>query len=383
GHCYMWKTASILVGIALALMTLGIVMLASTSIIQGQSVFHDPNYFLKRQMIWLVIGAVAAAITSRIDYHIWRTFAVPLMLVCVALLVLVLIPHVGTSVKGSSRWLRLGPVNFQPSELAKLSSVILLAWWMARIQRRADEFKRGLFIPLGFLGVILMLIFVEPDFGTTMLIALVGMTMMFVGGSRFSYLLVAGLLGFVAFGLAIMQNAERMRRITAFLNPEKYSQDEAFQLLNAIYAFVIGGGMGTGLGQGLQKRFYLPEAHTDFIFAIVGEEMGMLASLAVVALFIGFFLCGVRISFRAPDKFGKLLGFGITLMITLQAAINIGVVTGCLPTKGLPLPFISFGGSSLLISLSMVGILINIARQASAVMNSKDSNYIQDASHRF
>ena len=378
----MRKTAGILILVALALMVLGIVMLASASGIQGSVLFKDPNYFLKRQVAWMFIGLLAAWLASRWDYHYWRTFAVPLLVITVVLLLLVLIPHVGLNIKGSSRWLRLGPANFQPSELAKLSSVVLLSWWMARIQRHAGEFKLGLFFPLGFLGVILMLIFVEPDFGTTMLIAVVGMMLMFVGGTRFSYLLVAGVLGFVAIGLAIMQDTERMRRIVAFWNPEKYAQDEAFQLLNAIYAFVVGGGLGTGLNQGLQKRFYLPEAHTDFIFAIVGEELGLMASLAVVGLFLAFFLCGVRISFRAPDRFGKLLGLGITLMISVQAAINMGVVTGCLPTKGLPLPFISFGGSSLLITTMMVGILLNIARQASAAMSGKES-YIRDAAHRF
>ena len=173
-----------------------------------------------------------------------------------------------------------------------------------------------------------------------------------------------------------------MRRIIAFLNPEKYATNEAFQLLSAKYAFVVGGGYGVGLGQSLQKHFYLPEAHTDFIFAIIGEELGLAASLLVVVLFVALFLCGMRISFRAPEQFGKLLGFGITLMITMQAAINIGVVTGSLPTKGLALPFISFGGSSLVISLGMIGVLINIARQIGDDTEGDERRFIKDSAHR-
>lgn len=378
----MWKTTSILVGIVLVLVTLGVVMLASTSSIQGDQLFHDPGYFLKRQLIWLAVAFISAFLTSNIDYHYWKPLAVPLALFSVVLLVMVLIPGVGLNIKGSSRWLRVGPANFQPSELAKLATVIFLAWWMARVQRRATELVRGLVIPLVGLGLILGLIFIEPDFGTTMLIGVVGMTLMFIGGTRVSYLIVAASVGLCGFTLAIMQDAERMRRITAFLNPEKYAKDEAFQLLNAIYAFVVGGGAGVGLGQSLQKRFYLPEAHTDFIFAILGEELGLAASLLVIVLFLGLFICGVRISFRAQDQFGKLLGFGLTMMIVLQAAINIGVVTGSLPTKGLPLPFISFGGSSLLMSLAMVGVLVNIARQSGDEGEVDESRCIKDAARR-
>ena len=379
----MRKTASVMLGSVLILLTLGVVMLASTSSIRAESVFGDPLFYLKKQLMWLGVAAVGCAVISRVDYHVWRRAVLPLGILCVVLLIMTLIPNVGVIVNGSRRWLRFGIMNFQPSELAKLSTVVLLAWWMARVQRRAYEFKLGLIIPLGCLGIILLLIFVEPDFGTTMLIALTGMTLMYVGGTRFSYLLIAGLMGFILFTLAVMQDAERMRRIIAFLNPEKYAQDEAFQLLNAIYAFVVGGGPGVGLGQSMQKHFYLPEAHTDFIFAIVGEELGLAASMGVVAMFLLFFICGVRISFRAPDKFGRLLGLGLTLIISLQALINIGVVTGSLPTKGLPLPFISFGGSSMLVSLAMVGILVNIARQIGTTPADEDAHYIKDSKHWF
>jgi len=378
----MWKTASILVGIVLVLIMLGIVMLASTSSIQGKTQFNDSHYFIKRQLIWLIVAAIAGIIVSWVDYRYWRSLAIPLAIFTVALLVMTLIPGVGLNIKGSSRWLRFGHLTLQPSELAKFSTVILLAWWMARVQRYAHEIKRGVIIPLFFLSIVLGLVFIEPDFGTTMLIAVVGMTLMFVGGTRFGYLLVAGALGLSGFILAVMQNAERMRRITAFLNPEKYAKDEAFQLLNAIYAFVIGGGSGVGLGQSLQKRFYLPEAHTDFIFAILGEELGVGASLGVVLLYLGLFVCGIRISFGARDQFGKLLGFGLTLMISVQAMINIAVVTGSMPTKGLPLPFISYGGTSLVMSIVMIGVLVNIARQGRAEGDQDDMSFIRDMAHR-
>lgn len=375
----MWRTTSILVGIVLILVTLGVVMLASTSRVQGQTQFDDPLFFLRRQVAWLIVAVIVAVIVSTLDYHAWRVLAVPLLLLSVALLVLVLIPGIGRNVKGSSRWLWYG----QPSELAKFAVITFLAWWMARFQRYAHDLKLGLLVPLGCLGVVLGLIFVEPDFGTTLLVAMVGMTVMFVGGTRIGYLVIASAVGLSAFALAIMQNAERMRRITAFLNPDKYARDEAFQLLNAIYAFVVGGGYGVGLGQGLQKHFYLPEAHTDFIFAIIGEELGLCASLLVVVLFLGLFVCGMRISLRAPDQFGRLLGFGATLMITCQAVINIGVVTGSLPTKGLPLPFISFGGSSLVVSMALIGLLVSISYRAGAAAESEERRFIKDSAHRF
>ncbi len=378
----MRKTASVMLGSVLILLTLGVVMLASTSSIRAESVFGDPLFYIKKQVVWLCVASVGCIAAARVDYHIWRRAAVPLAGLCVVLLVMTLIPNVGVTVNGSRRWLRFAMLNFQPSELAKPSVILLLAWWLARIRWHVKEFKQGMLIPMSALGVILLLVFAEPDYGTTMLIAVVGMLMMFTAGTRFIYLLVAGLLGASAFCFAIMYNAVRMRRIIAFLNPEKYAQEEAFQLLNAVYAFVVGGGTGVGLGQSIQKRFYLPEAHTDFIFAIMAEELGLAVSIAVVLLFVTFFCCGLRIAMRAPDEFGRLLAFGISTMISVQAAINIGVVTGCLPTKGLPLPFISFGGSSLAVTLGMVGLLLNIAFQA---VEDKDleMNAIGDRRHRF
>lgn len=377
----MWKTTTALIGIVLLLVTLGIVMLASASPAQGESLLGSP--YLSRQLAALAVGLVAAFVVARIDYRHWRVMAVPIAIVTAVMLVMVLTPGVGKMVKGSQRWLSLGPLGtVQPSEFAKFALILVLAWWMSRVQRKAHDFWQGLIVPVVLLGMLAGLVFAEPDFGTTMLMGAVGMIIMFAGGSRLSYLAVAGAIGFSGIGVAILQDAERMRRIIAFLNPEQYAQDEAFQLLNAIYAFVIGGSMGVGLGGSLQKRHYLPEAHTDFIFAIGGEEMGLVLSLGVALLFLAFFACGVRISFRAHDSFGRLVAFGITCMITLQAAINIGVVTGCLPTKGLPLPFVSFGGTSLVMTLVMVGVLVNIALQAGGERDDGGLGVIRDKARR-
>ena len=372
----------ILIGIVLILLTLGVIMLASTSSVQGDTQFHDSLYYVKRQGVGLVVGVFIAIFAARLDYRYWKWLAIPLALCSVVLLVLVLVPGIGLTVKGSTRWLRAGPITFEPSELAKFSSLVLIAWWMARFQLHVRELRMGLVYPLGLLAVYLGLVFVEPDFGTTLLLAMVGMLLLFLGGTRVGFLAVAGAGGAALFSLAILHDPVRMRRITAFLNPELYARNEAFQLLNAIYAFVVGGGRGVGFGQSLQKHFYLPEAHTDFIFAIIGEELGMTGSLGIVVLFLGLFLSGMYISHRAPDRFGQLLGCGCTLMLTLQAVINMGVVTGSLPTKGLPLPFISFGGSSLVASMAMVGVLLNLARHAIAEDAERDALCIRDAARR-
>ncbi|HMO51145.1 MAG TPA: putative lipid II flippase FtsW [Kiritimatiellia bacterium] len=361
----MRKSATAIIAIALLLITAGIIMLFSTSAVQAEATYNDPAFFLKRQVVALIVGFIAALACMRIPYPYWRTLAPFLAVIAIVLLVMALIPGVGVTLKGSSRWLRLGPFNLQPSEIAKFVLIIGMARWLSQSQRHVGRLREGLFIPLAILGSFAGLVFISPDFGTTMLMGVVGFAMMYIAGARLSYLIVAGVSGAAAVAVAIMHNQVRMRRILAFLDPEKYAENEAYQLTQAIYAFVIGGFGGVGLGESLQKRFYLPEAHTDFIFAILGEEFGLRATLPVLLLFAAFFFLGLFISRNAPDPFAKLLAFGITMMISFQAAINIGVVTGSLPTKGLALPFISYGGTSLVMSLVMVGVLVNIAFHAS------------------
>ncbi len=343
------------------LVTLGIIMLASTSAVQAGDAYDDPAFYLKRQIMSLLVGFAAGLMCMRIPYHYWRNLAPLIGVIAVILLVMTLIPGVGITLKGSSRWLRFGPFNLQPSELAKFALIISMAKWLTYAQRRITTLGSGLIAPLTILGLFAGLVFIAPDFGTTMLMGAVAFAMMFVAGTRISYLVSAGAVGLALFSVAIMQNEVRMRRILAFLHPEKYAETEAFQLLQAIYAFVVGGLSGVGLGGSLQKRYYLPEAHTDFILAIIGEELGLFASLSVIILFAALLFFGLFISFRAHDVFGRLLAFGITMMLCIQAAINVGVVTGTLPTKGLALPFISYGGTSMVMSFVMIGVIVNVA----------------------
>ncbi len=346
------------------LVIFGLVMLFSTSGPQGEKLAHNPYHFVLRQAAWLVFGLVAAVVAAKVDYRLWLKLAWPLLGVVLVLLALVYVPGIGLSVKGSHRWIRLPlGLSFQPSELAKFAAINALAAWYGTKRRERGGFVGGLAIPGAILGALLALIVFETDFGATVLIGATGGLLMFVAGAPVLFLLPAGVAAAGALAWMISRNPERMGRILAFLHPEQYEQTEAWQLMNALYAFVAGGLGGAGLGQSLQKKFYLPEAHTDFIFAIIGEELGFGASLGVVLLFVVFLLCGIRISGRAPDVGGRLLAFGITVLVSLQAAINVAVVTGRLPTKGLPLPFISFGGTSLMVTLFMTGVLLNVARQ--------------------
>ncbi len=362
----MWKTTTVLIVVTMVLVTFGIVMLASTSGIRALALNNDPYFYVKRQVVWIVLAFIAGALVSRLDYHRWSDLAPFLFLGTVLLLILVLVPEVGLRIGGSRRWLAMGPLRFQPSELGKFVLLVTLAAWMSNERRRAGDFVRGALVPVGLMGVIVLLIFAEPDYGTALLAGVAGMSIMLLGGTKLIHLAVFALPGLAAFAYAVMHNPVRRIRILAFMEPELYAQTYSFQLMNALYAFTLGGGGGVGLGQSMQKQYYLPEAHTDFIFAIVGEEMGAGATIGVLLLFAIFFFCGFKISVRAPDVFGRLLGLGITLMITLQAMINIGVVSGCLPTKGLALPFISYGGSCLLMLSIGLGVLLNIGEQGPA-----------------
>ena len=374
----MRKTLSLFIAIVLILVTLGILILASASSTERE----DAGYFVKQQIKWLVLAFCVAAVASRFDYRHYQKLAVPLALFSVLLLFLVRIPGIGTNINGSWRWLKLGPLTVQPSEIAKLGIIMLFAWWIARNQRRIDELKRGVVIPFAMLGTFAVLLLVEPDFGTTMLVSSVAVGMMFLGGVSIAPLLLTGLMGFFGVLIMIFQNPERMSRILAFLNPQKYEQDKAWQLINSMRAFASGEIVGVGFGNSMQKYDYLPEAHTDFIFPIIGEELGLIASLIVVLMYVVLFVLGLRVAFNARDDFGRFLAFGITLMITMQALINFAVVTGCVPTKGLALPFISYGGSSLVVSGAMVGILVNIAHAGGRPTSAASRNLFKDRARK-
>jgi cell division protein FtsW len=387
----MGKATKLLICLVLVLTAFGIIMLASASPAQAEKMKYAWHYFIVHQLVFVALALVAGAACALVDYRFWGKAAVPLTVTAVLLLGLLVTLHIlgyfhiqtplARKINGSWRWLFLGPVNFQPSELAKFAIICWLAWWMTRVRRRATEWRLGLAMPLLGLLLVVGLVFVEPDFGTTFLIAFVGMTLMYLGGSRFKHLAGSAFLLLVGFIIAIMLNPVRMRRILAFLWPEEYANKEAYQLMQALYAFVLGGPTGVGFGESIQKQHYLPEAHTDCIFAIIGEEWGLVATLAIALAFVVFFILGMRISFRAPDQFGRLLAFGLTLMITVQAAINIAVVTGCMPTKGLALPFISYGGSSILFTYVMIGVLINVGRQVDRTARFSDDRLIRDQQH--
>ncbi len=379
----MWKTPAALTFIVLSLLGIGIVMLASTSSIRALLLYGDSHYFVKRQLVWIILAVLVGGLASKIDYHRWRFWAFPVLLCTLLLLTLVLVPGIGVKIGGSRRWLHLSSFSFQPSELGKFALILSLAWWMAREQRHVKSFVRGALVPALLMGTILIPVFLEPDYGTTILCGAVGITIMFLGGTRLFYLGIFSTVGLTGLSVAVMHNEVRRQRFLAFLDPGKYAQTSAYQLNKSIDAFIAGGWTGVGFGESMQKHFYLPEAHTDFIFAIIGEELGVAATLAVLALFALLFFYGLRISWRAPDMFGRLLAFGIALLIALQALINIAVVTGCMPTKGIPLPFISYGGSSLIASLLGVGVLLNIGRHAGADYEDHDTRVLNDRLHDF
>ncbi|MEA2069078.1 MAG: putative lipid II flippase FtsW, partial [Verrucomicrobiota bacterium] len=332
--------------------------------------------------IWLALAFCAAAVAARFDYRHYQKLAIPVAAVSVLLLILVRIPGIGSMINGSWRWIRIGPITIQPSEIAKLAIIMLFSWWLARNQRRIDELKRGILVPFGMLACFALPIIVEPDFGTTMLVSSVAVSMMFLAGVSIAPLLITGLLGLLGVLVMIFQNPERMSRILAFLDPQKYEQDKAWQLINSLRAFAGGGLWGVDFGNSMQKYSYLPEAHTDFIFPIIGEELGMVASLVVVFMYVILFVLGLRIALNARNDFGRLLAFGITLMISIQALINFAVVTGCVPTKGLALPFISYGGSSLLISGVMIGILVNVAHSSIKSPSKASRNPFKDRARK-
>ena len=376
----MLRAPTILVAVVLVLLAVGIVMLASTTSGDRTGKKAVPAKVVKRQLAWLAIAVAAGVGSAMLDYHRWRQFAIPLAAATAIALAAVFVPHVGWGTKGARRWVQAGPVRGQPSEMAKLASVVMLASWMTYAGARAARLKEGLLKPLGMMGVLLALIMAEPDFGTTFLIGATGMAVMFVGGARIPHLLTAGAAGAVGFVVAILHDPVRMRRFFAFIDPDRYPK-EAYQLRQSLDAFILGGVSGTGLGGSVQKHGYLPEARTDFIFSIVGEELGLRITILVLVLFVVFFICGTAISTRAPDTFGRLLGFGITTTTALQAAMNIAVVTGCMPTKGLPLPFISAGGSNLVVAMISVGILVNIALHSERPVPDDHTRVIKDSVH--
>jgi cell division protein FtsW len=356
------KSVYLLVAAIAILVVVGSVMLWSTSAF-ARDYASDPTHFIKRQFIWLGIGLGACILSANLDYHLWQKSWRIWFCASLVLLALCFVPHIGKEVGGSKRWLNLGVAQFQPSEMAKLATIFALAWWYSRQEIDAESFWKGFILPGLVAAIPLCLIAPEVDMGCTALIGATTFGIMFVAGVRLTYLLpiVGGGLAGLFWVATHMQ--QRLARLLAFLDLEKHRLGAGLQQYQALIAFGSGGVEGLGLGNSRQKQAYLPEAHTDFIFSIIGEELGLRCTLLIVFCFILIIVCGILISMNARDRFGMLLGFGLVVVIALQAAVNIGVNTALLPNKGLPLPFVSYGGSNLAFCLMAAGILINIYRQ--------------------
>ena len=343
------------------LLALGIVMLASTGEF-AQDAHGRPYFFLKHQLMWLGLGIVGCAVMANIDYRQLVKRWVWVYVISAVLLICCFAPGIGAKINGSHRWIRLGFATFQPSELAKAASILALAWWLSQERDLEKQFLRGFVLPLLVVGGLMGLIVCEVDVGSTVLIGGTAVCMLFVSGSPWKFIGGLMTLGVLAVAGAISMMPERLGRFLAFMNPEKYPAD-AYQTQQGLIALGSGGMSGLGLGNGRQKLLYLPYAHTDFIFPMVGEELGLVGTLGVIMAYILFMLGGVSIAMKARDRAGLLTGMGIVMLISLQALVNLGVTTELLPNKGLPLPFISYGGSNLAFCLLGVGVLINIYRQ--------------------
>ncbi len=343
------------------LVGIGVTMTYSASAVLAREHFGDSYFFLKRTLLFALLGFSGMAAASRLAYSRYRKLVYPILAVALLLVVAVMIPGIGRTISGATRWIRFGPVAFQPSELAKVAMIIFLAYSLEKKADRIRSFTVGFLPHIIFMAAVAGAILVQRDFGAAATIAALTWFMMFVAGVRLPYLF--GMFA-AALPLAIMLvagSSYRRRRILAFLNPWSDQYGSGFQMIQSFVAFNEGGWFGRGLGQGQQKLFYLPEAHTDFIFSVIGEELGLIGIMFVIALFAFFCYRGLRIALAAPDLFGRYLAVGCTLLIGLEAVLNMGVVMGLLPTKGLALPFISYGGSSLVISLVAVGILLNVS----------------------
>ncbi len=346
----------------LTILIVGLFMVFSASYYEATQDSSDPYYYLKRQLIWSLIGLVAMYVISRVDYWKLGGYSRYILFIAIILLILVAIPGIGRESRGSRRWLGFGQLGFQPSEVAKLAMVFYLAWFFSQGKVYATNIKKGILPFLGVIGLVGFLIMLQPDLGTAVSIAGTGFVMLFAAGAPLTYL--AGIMASAIPGVFALIFTEdyRRRRFLSFLDPWKDPLGTGYHIIQGLYALGSGGLFGLGLTQSRQKYFYLPERHTDFIFAILGEELGFIGSLTLLVLFTLFAWRGYRVALTAPDTMSSLLAVGLTTMVLIQVIINIGVVTSILPITGITLPFVSFGGSSLVFSLAGVGLLLNVSR---------------------
>jgi len=353
----------ILVTIIAVIIIFGLVMLSSASSAISFQKFGDSNYYLKHQLISFVIGIIAFIFASKIDYKTWKKFAFPFLIITVLLLVLVFIPGIGFSYGGAKRWIHLGNYLFQPTEVVKLTFLLYLATWLEKRGKNIHDFLYGFMPFIILMFIITFLVMLQPDLGTMTVIAVIAISTYYVAGASYSHLGLIALGGTAIFALLIKIAPYRVQRFTVFLNPQLDPQGVGYHINQALLAIGSGGLFGVGLGLSRQKFNYLPEAAGDSIFAIMAEELGFIVMVVLIILFLFFMYRGFKIARSSPDGFSRLLAAGITAWFSFQAFINIGSMTGILPLTGIPLPFISYGGSALIISMGAIGILTNISRQ--------------------
>jgi cell division protein FtsW len=352
--------------IALILVTIGTAMIYSSSSILAMERFKDAQFFLKKQIFFVVIGMGVMVLLTKLDYHYLKKLAYPGIILSIILLLLIFIPPLGIRAGGARRWLNLGFFSFQVTELVKISIVLFLAHFLTRKANYLKSFSRAILIPLLVTFLIIALIALQPDFGATVMIAMILMLMLFLAGCRIRHLAGLTALLIPAAVWMIMFRSYRVDRLKVFLNPWNDPGNKGFQIIQSLLSFGSGGAFGVGIGDGMQKLFYLPEPHTDFILSVIAEESGFVGVAVVIFLFVVLIIRGFVVAFRAPDLFGTLLAAGLTMVLAMGAFINIAGVMGLIPLKGLTLPFLSYGGTSLVMSLVAVGILLNISSHVRA-----------------
>lgn len=346
----------------ISLLLIGIVMVYSSSYIWSDYKYADSLFYVKRQSLFAGAGILAMFATTLIPYMTWKKYGKAILIACFILLIIVLIPHVGMVRGGARSWIGVGAFSIQPSEFMKLGLIIFLAAFLDKNQKFITSFKKGFLPTILLVFLAFGLIMLQPDLGTGVVLVLTCFAMIFIAGARLMHFVGLGLIGIGGFVYLIISAPYRVSRISAFINPWDDPLGDGFQIIQSLYAIGPGGLMGVGYGNSLQKYFYLPEPQTDFIFAILGEELGFIGATFVIGLFVMFFWRGIKIALEAPDNFARFLALGIVTMIIIQVSINISVVIGLIPVTGITLPFLSYGGSSLTLTLCSVGILLNISR---------------------
>ncbi|AMP93554.1 putative lipid II flippase FtsW [Legionella pneumophila] len=352
-----------LIGAVFGLLIIGLMMVASSSVMISTKYFHQPFHFLIRQACYLFVGLLLALIVVRTDSSFWEKISMPMMIACVFLLLIVLIPGIGKSVNGSRRWLAIGPIGVQVSELTKLAMIFYLSGYLVRQQEAVCESIFGFIKPMAILAVVSVLLLLEPDFGATVVISGTVMAMLFLAGVKLRYYFGLMLVVVTALALLAVSSPYRVARLTAFLDPWADQYNSGYQLTQSLIAFGRGGWFGTGLGESIQKLLYLPEAHTDFLFAVIAEELGLFGILVVITLYSILVVRGLNIGYTAYTQeryFASYTAYGLTIWLALQASINMGVNAGLLPTKGLTLPLLSYGGASMVINCIVIALLLRI-----------------------